>query len=66
MEKAFRYDWRLWILPEVQDLLQESGFSKVTVYWQGWDEDGEPDGEFKPAERADADAGWICYLTAEK
>jgi hypothetical protein len=66
MEKAFRYDWRLWILPEVQDLLKESGFSKVTVYWQGWDEDGEPDGEFKPAERADADAGWICYLTAEK
>jgi hypothetical protein len=66
LDKAFHYDWRLWILPEIQDLLKESGFSKVTVYWQGWDEDGEPDGEFKPAENADADAGWICYLTAEK
>jgi len=46
--------------------LLEAGFSKVTVYWQGWDEDGEPNGEFHPAEDADADAGWICYLTAEK
>ncbi len=66
IKEAFHYDWRLWTLPEIQDLLRESGFSKVTVYWQGWDEDGEPDGEFIPAEEGEADAGWICYLTAEK
>jgi len=36
------------------------------VYWQGWDKDGEPDGDFRPALTADPDAGWICYLTAEK
>lgn len=66
MERAFSYDWRLWTLPEVRDLLAEAGFSRVTVYWQGWDKDGEGDGNFKPAKRADADAGWICYLTAAK
>ncbi len=66
MDKAFSYDWRLWTLPEVRELLQEVGFQKVTIYWQGWDEDGEPDGIFQPAEQADADAGWICYLSAEK
>jgi cyclopropane fatty-acyl-phospholipid synthase-like methyltransferase len=66
MRKAFSYDWRLWTLPEVRDLLSECGFRKVTVYWQGWDKDGEPDGDFRPAETAEADAGWICYLTAEK
>ena len=66
MRNAFNYEWRLWTLPEVQDLLIETGFKNVTVYWQGWDSDGEPDGDFKPASNADADAGWICYLTAEK
>jgi len=66
MRKAFSYQWRLWTLPEIQDLLGESGFHRVTVYWQGWDKRGEPDGDFKPTVSADADAGWICYLTAEK
>ncbi len=66
MEQAFSYDWRLYTLPEIRDLLDEAGFSKVTVYWQGWDENGEASGEFYPAEEADADAGWICYLVAEK
>ena len=66
MEKAFSYDWRLWTLPEVRELLAESGFRDITVYWQGWDEQGEPDGDFKPVTQADSDAGWICYISAEK
>ena len=66
LSNAFSYDWRLWTLPEVRDLLTECGFRNVTVYWQGWDDDGEPDGDFKPATDAEPDAGWICYLTAEK
>ncbi|HHE74116.1 MAG TPA: class I SAM-dependent methyltransferase [Desulfobacteraceae bacterium] len=65
LDQAFAYHWRLWTLPEIQDLLRETGF-KVTVYWQGWDEDGEPDGEFYAATEADADAGWIAYISAEK
>jgi hypothetical protein len=66
MERAFSYDWRLWTLPEIRELLAETGFKNVTVYWQGWDKDGEPDGIFKPVTEADCDAGWICYLSAEK
>jgi cyclopropane fatty-acyl-phospholipid synthase-like methyltransferase len=66
MERAFSYDWRLWSLPEIRELLEEAGFSRVTVYWQGFDEEGEPDGEFVPVEEGEADAGWICYITAEK
>jgi SAM-dependent methyltransferase len=65
LERAFSYDWRLWTLPEIRDLLEECGF-EVTVYWQGWDDDGEPDGEFFPATEAEADAGWIAYIVAEK
>lgn len=66
MKRAFTYEWRMWTLPELQELLKEAGFSKVTVYWQGWDEDDEPDGDFQPATEADADPGWVCFLSAEK
>jgi SAM-dependent methyltransferase len=66
LDQAFCYDWRLWTLPEIRELLTEAGFRRVTVYWQGWDADGEADGNFQPAEQGEAEAGWICYLTAEK
>lgn len=67
MKKAFTYDWRLWTLPEVRGILEEAGFARTTVYWQGWDEDEEEGtGDFEPVETADADAGWICYISAEK
>lgn len=68
LHRAFYYEWRLWTLPEIKQLLTEAGFNKVTFYWQGFDEDGEEDGDFQPvkAGEVDADAGWICYITAEK
>jgi len=66
IERAFSYDWRLWTLPELRELLDEAGFSRVTVYWQGFDRDGEPNGRFRPVTTGEADAGWIVYVTAEK
>lgn len=68
LDRAFVYEWRLWTLPEIKHLLLTSGFSTVAIYWQGFDEDGEEDGDFHPvnAGEVDADAGWICYITAEK
>lgn len=66
MKRAFSYDWRLWTLPEIREVLVEAGFRKVTVYWEGTDEDGEGNGEFYPEERGEADAGWIVYIVAEK
>jgi len=66
LERAFSYDWRLWTLPEIREILDEAGFARITCWWQGWDADDEPDGLFEPAERADADAGWVCYITAER
>lgn len=67
LKRAFTYEWRMWTLPEIQEILTEAGFAKVTVYWQGWDESGEEaDGEFYPATEAEPDAGWICYIVAER
>ena len=56
MKNAFTYDWRLWTLPEIREILLEAGFERVTVYWQGDDEDSdEGNGEFEPAEHGEAD-----------
>ena len=67
IKDAFVYEWRLWTLPEIREVLEEAGFHDVTVYWQGTDaETSEGDGEFAPAEHGEADAGWITYITALK
>lgn len=67
MEKAFSYQWRLWTMPEIKELLEEAGFRRVTVYWEGTDEKtGEGDGEYTPAARGEADPAWISYVVAEK
>ena len=67
MKRAFSYRWRLWTLPELQELLTEAGFRRVLVYWEGTDEKtGEGSGEYLPTKVGEADAGWICYLSAEK
>ena len=46
MKKAFTYDWRLWSIPELQDLLLEVGFSDAKIYWEQLeDEDDDPESD---------------------
>jgi len=67
LKKAFTYNWRLWTLPELQELLTEAGYTRVSVYWEGTDEDsGEGNGHYSPATVGDADPSWVCFLVAEK
>ncbi|MBN2712470.1 MAG: class I SAM-dependent methyltransferase [Planctomycetes bacterium] len=67
LDKAFEYDWRLWSLKEIRELLEEAGFRKSGVYWEGWDEEKEEgDGKFIRTAAAENCAGWVCYIVAEK
>lgn len=67
LRKAFRYEWRLWTLPEIQELLLEAGFNEATVYWEGTDEEtGEGNDEFDATTIGEACPGWIAYVVAEK
>jgi cyclopropane fatty-acyl-phospholipid synthase-like methyltransferase len=65
IKNAFVYDWRLWTLPELTEMLAEAGF-RPSVYWEEADEDGEGNGVFQRTTQGDADAGWIAYIVAEK
>lgn len=66
-ERVFSYDWRMWSLPELKDLLLEVGFSDVGVYWEGTDAEGDGDGTFTrtddPKEECES---WVAYIVAQK
>ena len=66
IRRAFTYNWRLWTMPEIRDLLTDAGFSANHVYWQGTDEDGEANGEFFPETEGENDPAWIAYVVAER
>jgi len=66
IKRAFTYDWRLWTLPELIELLAETGYSKVRVFWEGDDGDGGGNGEFTEHATGTPDLAWIAYLVAEK
>ncbi|MBF0360739.1 MAG: class I SAM-dependent methyltransferase [Oligoflexia bacterium] len=64
-QDVFVYDWRLWSIAELKELLLEAGFSKVHCYWEGDDEDGGGDGNFVITEVAENCDSWNCYLVAQ-
>lgn len=64
LEKAFTYDWRLWTIPELRELLHEAGFGHVEVLWEDEDEDGEGTGTYRPRKKVTNDPGFNAYLLA--
>lgn len=66
MREAFTYDWRLWQLPEIRDLLLEAGYSDVVVFFEQEDKNGEGTGSYKARTRVDADLAWNAYVVALK
>jgi SAM-dependent methyltransferase len=65
IKSAFVYNWRLWTIPEVRELLEEAGFKSVDVYWEGIDPDtDEGNGEFDLITEGENCPGWIAMLVA--
>lgn len=65
LDNAFAYDWRMWSIPELRELLSEVGFKSTVVYWEGT-EGEEGNGEFRRVESGEACEGWTAYIAAEK
>ncbi|MEZ0392177.1 MAG: class I SAM-dependent methyltransferase, partial [Pseudobdellovibrionaceae bacterium] len=66
VEKVFTYDWRMWSIPELREILEEVGFKKTHVYWEGTTKAGEGDGIFTRTEKGESCLSWIAYIAAEK
>ncbi|MBN2164027.1 MAG: hypothetical protein JXR25_05565 [Pontiellaceae bacterium] len=66
INKAFSYDWRLWTLPELQELLIEACFSKAEVYLHDFNDDGESDEIFRRRTTYENVLGWVAYVVGIK
>lgn len=67
IRKAFEYNWRLWTMPEVRELLEEAGFKSVDIFWEGIDPDtDEGSGEYTLVTKAENCPGWIAFVVAYK
>jgi hypothetical protein len=63
-QNVFTYNWRMWMMPELRDILIEAGFSKTVAYWEGSDDDGGGDGNFVPADDGENCDAWVSYIAA--
>jgi hypothetical protein len=65
LRRAFTYDWRLWSIPELRDVLAEAGFSESEVYWEGTDrKTNEPNGVYRKVKTAPDDPAWVSYIVS--
>lgn len=64
-EEVFTYDWRMWTIPEIREIMMEAGFKRTHVYWEGIKRNGEGNGIFKRAESGEECDAWVVYIAAE-
>ena len=60
--RAFSYDWRMWTIPELRDLMIDAGFRDVLVYWEGTAADGSGNGKYHRRKTGDSSQAWIAYI----
>lgn len=71
LERAFTYDWRLWTLPELKELLLAAGFKAVKFYFERVDGDEDDEyltgtGDFIEQTEIDNQEAWLAYVVALK
>ncbi|WP_432799320.1 hypothetical protein [Poriferisphaera sp. WC338] len=67
IENAFIYDWRLWSLQALQELILEAGFASSEVWCDTYDpESQQSDGHYQPATVYPTREDWVAYLVAIK
>lgn len=60
-KRVFSYDWRLWTLPEVTEIMKEAGFKETRIYWE------DDKSVFRPTKKGDSDCeAWIAYVVGLK
>lgn len=63
---VFSYDWRMWTIREIRELMLEVGFQDTKVYWEGTKKDGSGNGEFTATEKGESCLSWIAYIAGAK
>jgi cyclopropane fatty-acyl-phospholipid synthase-like methyltransferase len=65
-KNLFTYDWRMWSIPEIKEIMIEAGFSETAVYWEGSKRDGSGNGIFSRVKEGEPCLSWIAYVVGVK
>jgi SAM-dependent methyltransferase len=65
LRRAFTYEWRLWTLPEIGEVLADSGFARSSVWWEDRTEDGVRLRQYRQRNHAPQEPAWVAYVIAE-
>lgn len=61
-KNVFTYDWRVWTIPEVREIMIEAGFKDTAVYWEPVGRHKEGTGSFVRMESGDNAYAWIAFV----
>ncbi len=65
-KNVFTYDWRMWGIAEVSDILKEVGFKEIKIFWEGTNRKGAGNGIFTETKKGEPCLSWIAYVVALK
>lgn len=66
-QDAFVYDWRLWSIPEILELLNKAGYSNCQVWCDTFDADHkQSDGQYVPIDELASREDWVVYITGQR
>ncbi len=63
LDPPYRYRWRVWSIPELNQLLTQAGFSSTEIWWQN---DDAMDVGFEITSKGRNDACWVACIAALK
>jgi hypothetical protein len=63
---CFTYDWRVWNIPEIREVMIEAGFRESRVYWEDPGPDGHGTDEYVQTEVGDNAHAWIAFVIGIK
>jgi hypothetical protein len=63
---VFTYDWRVWSIPELREVMLEAGFKDTKVFWEDPGPDGSGTGEYVAMEKGDNAFAWIAFVVGIK
>ncbi len=67
MQNAFVYDWRLWTLPELQELFAEAEFRNIHVLWEGTDRKTRlGNGVLRRVKHGRSEHAWYAVVVGQK
>lgn len=65
VRNAFKYDWRLWTLPQITDAMLDAGFARAQVWCDGYDRRrARSDGVYRPMQSMAARRDWVAAVVA--